>query len=324
MISKDQLRQLLPTALDETNLSLPNKTSGKVRDWYDLPDGNRLIITTDRLSAFDRILAAIPYKGQVLNQLSAWWFEQTRDIIPNHILSIPDPNAAVVRVAEPFPVEVIVRGYITGVTTTALWYRYSLGERNIYGYEFPEGLQKNQALPEPIITPTTKGGATGHDERLTCAEVVKKGLLDQRTWDQVQSAALAIFKCGQELARTTGIILVDTKYEFGCDADGKVMLIDEVHTPDSSRFWKADTYERRFATGEDPENFDKEFIRLAYVEKGYRGDGGIPPMPDALWVSASERYIQIYEMLTGQEFMHGAYPVEDRLLENLRRGGLIE
>jgi phosphoribosylaminoimidazole-succinocarboxamide synthase len=324
MISKDQLRQLLPTALDETNLSLPNKTSGKVRDWYDLPDGNRLIITTDRLSAFDRILAAIPYKGQVLNQLSAWWFEQTRDIIPNHILSIPDPNAAVVRVAEPFPVEVIVRGYITGVTTTALWYRYSLGERNIYGYEFPEGLQKNQALPEPIITPTTKGGATGHDERLTCAEVVKKGLLDQRTWDQVQSAALAIFKCGQELARTRGIVLVDTKYEFGCDADGKVMLIDEVHTPDSSRFWKADTYERRFATGEDPENFDKEFIRLAYVEKGYRGDGGIPPMPDALWVSASERYIQIYEMLTGQEFMPGAYPVQERLLENLRRGGLIE
>jgi phosphoribosylaminoimidazole-succinocarboxamide synthase len=230
----------------------------------------------------------------------------------------------VVHVAEPFLVEVIVRGYITGVTSTALWYRYSLGERSIYGYDFPEGLQKNSALREPIITPTTKGGTTGHDERLTCAEVVKKGLLDQQTWDQVQSAALAIFKCGQELARTTGIILVDTKYEFGCGADGKVMLIDEVHTPDSSRFWKADTYEAHFAAGEDPENFDKEFVRLAYAEKGYRGDGGIPSMPDALWISASERYIQIYEMLTGQEFVPGAYPVQERLLENLRQGGLIE
>ena len=324
MISRDQIRQLLRTALGETSLPLPGKTSGKVRDWYDLPDGKRLIITTDRLSAFDRILAAVPYKGQVLNQLSAWWFEQTQDIIPNHIVSLPDPNAAVVHVAEPFPVEVIVRGYITGVTTTALWYRYSLGERHIYGYEFPEGLRKNQALPEPIITPTTKGGATGHDERLTCAEVVGKGLLDQQTWDQVQSAALAVFKLGQEVARKKGIILVDTKYEFGCAMDGSLVLIDEVHTPDSSRFWRADSYEARFAAGENPENFDKEFVRLAYAEKGYRGDGEIPSMPDELWVSASERYIQIYEMLTGKEFVPGGYPVQGRLLENLRLGGLIE
>ena len=324
MISKDQLKRLLPSAFGETSLPLPNKTSGKVRDWYDLPNGKRLIITTDRLSAFDRILAAVPYKGQVLNQLSAWWFEQTQDIIPNHIVSLPDPNAAVVHVAEPFPVEVIVRGYITGVTTTALWYRYSLGERHIYGYEFPEGLRKNQALPEPIITPTTKGGVTGHDERLTCAEVVGKGLLDQQTWDQVQSAALAVFKLGQEVARKKGIILVDTKYEFGCAADGSLMLIDEVHTPDSSRFWMAGSYEARFAAGEDPENFDKEFVRLAYAEKGYRGDGEIPSMPDELWVSASERYIQLYEMLTGKAFMPGAYPVQERLIENLRLGALIE
>ena len=324
MISKDQLRGLLPTALDGTDLPLPNRTSGKVRDWYGLPDGNRLIVTTDRLSAFDRILATIPYKGQVLNQLSAWWFEQTRDIVPNHIISLPDPNAAIVNVADAFPVEVIVRGYITGVTSTALWYRYSLGERNIYGYDFPEGLQKNQALPEPIITPTTKGGRTGHDERLTCVEIVEKGLLGKQTWEQVQDAALAIFKRGQEVARKAGIILVDTKYEFGCAADGRVVLIDEVHTPDSSRFWKADTYEARFAAGEDPENFDKEFVRLAYAEKGYRGDGQIPSMPDDLWVSASERYIQIYEMLTGKEFMPGAYPVQERLIENLKQGRFIQ
>ena len=324
MISKDQLRELLSNALEQTSLPLPHKSSGKVRDWYDLPAGKRLIVTTDRLSAFDRILANVPYKGQVLNQLSAWWFEQTQEIIPNHIVSLPDPNAAVVNIAEPFPVEVIVRGYITGVTTTALWYRYSLGERNIYGYEFPEGLRKNQALSEPIITPTTKGGATGHDERLTCGEVVEKGLLNTQTWDQVQAAALAVFKCGQELARKAGIILVDTKYEFGCAADGSVVLIDEVHTPDSSRFWKADTYEARFAAGEDPENFDKEFVRLAYAEKGYRGDGEIPSMPEDLWVSASERYIQIYEMLTGTNFVPGAYPIQERLLENLRQRGLIE
>jgi phosphoribosylaminoimidazole-succinocarboxamide synthase len=323
MISKDQLNQLLSNSLAETDLPLPNKTSGKVRDWYDLPNGKRLIVTTDRLSAFDRILAVVPYKGQVLNQLSAWWFEQMQDIIPHHIVSLPDPNAAIVHVAEPFPVEVIVRGYITGVTTTALWYRYSLGERTIYGYNFPESLQKNQALPQPIITPTTKGGVTGHDERLTCQEVVEKGLLDRQTWDLVQAAALAIFKRGQDVAHKAGIILVDTKYEFGCARDGSVVLIDEVHTPDSSRFWIADSYQERFAAGVDPENFDKEFVRLAYAEKGYRGDGEIPSMPDELWVSASERYTQIYEMLTGKEFVPGAYPVEKRLLENLKQGGLI-
>ena len=318
MISKDQLRELLPKVLDQTNLPLPNKQTGKVRDWYDLTDGKRLIITTDRLSAFDRILARVPYKGQVLNQLSAWWFEQTQDIIPNHLISIPDPNASIVTAVQPLPIEVIVRGYITGVTSTALWYRYSIGERNIYGYEFPDGLKKNQALPEPIITPTTKGGATGHDERLTCAEVTEKGLLDERTWAQVQSAALAIFKRGQEIAHKAGLILVDTKYEFGIAPDGTVMLIDEVHTPDSSRYWKADSYEEKFNSGTEPENFDKEFVRIAYAEKGYRGDGETPSMPDELWVAASERYITIFEMLTGKTFEAGEYPVEERLLKNLK------
>jgi phosphoribosylaminoimidazole-succinocarboxamide synthase len=318
MISKDQLRELLPSALDQTDLPLPNKQTGKVRDWYDLPDGKRLIITTDRLSAFDHILARVPFKGQVLNQLSAWWFAQTRDIIPNHLISVPDPNASIVTAVQPLPIEVIVRGYITGVTSTALWYRYSIGERNIYGYDFPEGLKKNQALLEPIITPTTKGGITGHDERLTCAEVTEKGLLDNKTWEQVQSAALATFQCGQEIARKAGLILVDTKYEFGIAPDGNVMLIDEVHTPDSSRYWKADSYKAQFNADREPENFDKEFIRIAYAEKGYRGDGEIPSMPNELWVAASERYITIYEMLTGKAFKAGEYPVEERLLKNLK------
>ena len=323
MISQDELFQLIPQALNETNLPLPGKQSGKVRDLYDLPHRQRLLVVTDRLSAFDRVLARVPYKGQVLNQLSAWWFEQTKNIIPNHLISIPDPNAAIVQKVNPLPVEVVVRGYITGVTTTALWYRYSIGERNIYGYSFPEGLRKNQRLPEPIITPTTKGGATGHDERLTCAEVVERGILDEKTWNQVQVAALAIFKRGQELANKAGLILVDTKYEFGIGDGGQVILIDEVHTPDSSRFWRVDEYDERFEAGVEPENFDKEFVRIAYAEKGYRGDGEIPSMPDSLWAAASERYITIYEMLTGETFEAGEYPIESRLVENLSKLEII-
>jgi len=329
MISTQKLTQLLPLAFGESNLPLPGKQSGKVRDWYPLagsgrvPGAARLLVTTDRLSAFDRILARVPYKGQVLNQLAAWWFEATADIIPNHTAHLPDPNALVAHEAEPFTVEVIVRGYITGVTSTALWYRYSLGERDIYGYRFPEGLKKNQPLSEPITTPTTKGGSTGHDERLTCAEVVAKGYLDGATWDQVTAAALAIFQRGQQVAEKAGLILVDTKYEFGRAPDGRVMLIDEVHTPDSSRFWKADSYPERFTAGQEPENFDKEFVRLAYAEKGYRGDGPIPEMEADLWVAASQRYITIYEMLTGQAFVPGDYPVEPRLVKNLRKAGII-
>jgi phosphoribosylaminoimidazole-succinocarboxamide synthase len=323
MISQTDLLKLLPLALGQTDLPLPGKATGKVRDWYDLSDEKRLIVTTDRLSAFDRVLAAVPYKGQVLNQLSGWWFAQTADIIANHLESMPDPNVSIVTRVEPIPVEVIVRGYITGVTSTALWYRYSLGERDIYGYTFPEGLTKNQMLPEPIITPTTKGGVTGHDERLTCAEVVETGLLDAATWDQVQAAALAIFKRGQELARKAGLVLVDTKYEFGRTPDGRVLLIDEVHTPDSSRFWKADTYEAQVAAGKEPENFDKEFVRIAYAEKGYRGDGDIPSMPAELWASASQRYITIYEMLSGERFVPGSYPVQPRLVENLKQAGFL-
>jgi len=323
MISQDELFQLTPLAFNETNLPVDGKQSGKVRDWYDLPNGKRLIVTTDRLSAFDRNLACVPYKGQVLNELSAWWFKQTEVIIPNHLISIPDPNAAVVWRVTPIPVEVVVRGYITGVTSTALWYRYARGERMIYGYTFAEGLHKNQELPKPIITPTTKGGPTGHDERLTCAEVVGKGLLDASTWDQIQSAALAIFQEGQIVARKSGLILVDTKYEFGMTEEGRVMLIDEVHTPDSSRFWLGQTYAERFASGLEPENFDKEFVRIAYTEQGYRGDGEIPLMPEALWAAVSGRYIRIFEMLTGKSFSPGAYPVEPRLLKNLTNTGVI-
>jgi len=323
MLDFDTLVQRVPDAFESSSLPLANPHSGKVRDWYDLPGGRRLIITSDRLSAFDRNLAVVPYKGQVLNQLSAWWFEHTRPIIANHMLAVPDPNAMVVVKVGPFPVEVIVRGFITGVTSTALWRRYELGEREIYGYTFPEGLRKNQVLPQPIITPTTKGGPTGHDERLTCQQVTLLGLLDSRTWARVQDAALALFKKGQEIAARAGMILVDTKYEFGRVEDGQVLLIDEIHTPDSSRFWKATSYQERFEKGEEAENFDKEFIRLAYVERGYRGEGEPPVMPRDLWALASQRYIDIFEKLSGETFIPGRYPVGPRLAENLKKANLL-
>jgi phosphoribosylaminoimidazole-succinocarboxamide synthase len=322
-IGAEEIRARLGQALDETRLPLPGRQAGKVRDWYPLPGGRRLLVTTDRLSAFDRVLACVPYKGQVLNQLAAWWFEKTAEVVANHALGVPDPNALVARELAPIPVEVVVRGYITGVTTTALWYRYALGEREIYGHRLPEGLRKNEALPRPLITPTTKGGPTGHDERLTCAEVASRGLLDDSAWDQVQAAALAIFQAGQAVAQRAGLILVDTKYEFGRDGDGRLYLMDEVHTPDSSRYWRAETYAERLAAGAEPENFDKEFVRLAYAARDYRGDGPPPPMQDDLWIEASQRYIQIYEMLTGEAFVPGEYPVAPRLVRNLARAGLL-
>jgi len=318
MVSADGIRELLSLALGGTDLPLPGRASGKVRDAYPLSAGRRLLVTTDRLSAFDRILACVPYKGQVLNQLSAWWFGQMASVTAHHLLDVPDPNAAVVVEAEPFPVEVIVRGYITGVTSTALWRRYELGERDIYGYYLPDGLRKNEALPQPMITPTTKGGPSGHDERLTCAEVVSRGLLPSTVWDEVQVAALAVFARGQALALQAGLILVDTKYEFGRAPDGSVILIDEVHTPDSSRFWDGESYAARLAAGLEPENLDKEFVRLAYAAHDYRGDGDPPTMPDDLWISAAQRYVAVYERLTGSAFVPGAYPVEPRLQANLQ------
>ncbi|HDQ72537.1 MAG TPA: phosphoribosylaminoimidazolesuccinocarboxamide synthase [Chloroflexi bacterium] len=319
MIDTQTIQRHIPHALTGVEIEWPHEQArGKVRDIFTLPDDERMaLVTTDRLSAFDRILTAVPYKGQVLNQLSAFWFEQTADIIPHHVIDLPDPNTSLVHACEALPVEVVVRGYITGVTQTALWYRYSLGERTIYGYDFPDDMQKNEQLPAPIITPTTKGRHGEHDERITCAEVVERGLLDAETWEQIQAAALEIFRRGQEIARQGGLILVDTKYEFGRAPDGRVMVIDEVHTPDSSRFWIADSYDTRFAEGEEPENFDKEFLRLWYAERGYRGDGEPPEPSDELITQVSQRYVTLYEKLTGQIFDPAAYPANPRIVAAL-------
>lgn len=319
MLTEQQLADALALTLTATDLPLLGpKRSGKVRDIYE--QGKLLIlVTTDRLSAFDRILGSVPYKGQVLNQLAAFWFRQTEDLIPNHLLAVPDPNVTIARRCQPLPVEVVVRGYITGVTSTALWYRYSQGERHIYGIDFPDGLHKNDPLPAPMITPTTKASAGGHDERITNAEVVTMGLVPARQWEEICAAAIAVFQRGQAIAQRAGLILVDTKYEFGVTADGQVALIDEVHTPDSSRFWLADSYADRHARGEEPENFDKEFIRLYYAAQGYRGEGEPFPMPDALRIEAAQRYIRTYEMVTGEAFVPGVLPAGPRMAENLQR-----
>lgn len=314
----------------ELDLPLPDRRDGKVRtSWALDPDEHgdrRLIVTTDRLSAFDRVLAGVPYKGQVLNQLSAWWFERTADIVPNHALGVPDENALVARAAQPLTVEVVVRGHITGVTDTSLWGMYAAGARHMYGYELPDGLRKNTPLPRHIVTPTTKAVAGGHDQPLSCAEVVARDLLPADLWERVQTAALALFARGVAVAEAAGLILADTKYEFGLvpgTHGDELLLIDEVHTPDSSRFWMVDSYERRLAAGEEPESLDKEFVRRAFADLGYKGDGPVPRLPPDVWSATAGRYVLAYETLTGQAFAPGAYPVQARLTEHLTKAGLL-
>ncbi len=313
MLTPAQLREAIPSSLQSVDLpGFGPKTSGKVRDIYALDAETRVFITTDRISAFDRILGVIPFKGQVLNQLSAWWFEQTRDIVSNHVVAVPDPNVTVGRVAEALPVEVVVRGYITGVTKTSLWYLYAQGARAPYGVPLPDGLHKNDPLPTPILTPTTKGEAGAHDELLTRNEIVRTGLVEPALWERVEQVAQALFARGQEVARNAGLILVDTKYEFGV-RDGELILIDEIHTPDSSRFWTADSY----GEGREPENVDKEYLRTAYARQGFRGDGEPPALSPELAAAVAARYISAYERLTGQTFKPGEQPVTDRIARNM-------
>ncbi len=300
--------------LDDIVLPLGDRRVGKVRVSYELPDGNRLFVTTDRLSAFDQIIASVPYKGQVLNQLSAWWFEQTADIVANHLISIPDPNVLIARSATPLPVEVIVRGYITGVTDTALWTRYATGERTLYGHRLPDGLEKNDRLDAPIVTPTTKGEARQHDVPLSCDEVVDRNLVDTEVWDRVVAAALALFEFGTSVGADAGLILADTKYEFGLTADGELLLIDEVHTPDSSRWWVAESYDVRIANGDEPESLDKEVVRRALAAAGYSGDGAVPTLGADVWEATSRRYIDAFERLTGRAFVPATYPAGPRIL----------
>jgi phosphoribosylaminoimidazole-succinocarboxamide synthase len=324
MLSDERIQSAVDNCLDDTGfLDLGGRRKGKVRDVFDLGD-RLLLVTTDRLSAFDRIIAAIPFKGQVLNQVSAFWFNETQDIIRNHVVSVPDPNVTIAQKCTVLPIEFVVRGYLTGSTDTSAWTLYSRGERTICGNALPDGMVKNQCFEQPILTPTTKSDV--HDESISIEEILARGLIEPAVLEEVAAAALNLFRRGQEIARKNGLILVDTKYEFGLDDSGQVMLIDEIHTPDSSRYWIAETYQERFRKGLEPENIDKEFIRLWFREHcdPYK-DEVLPPAPRDLVVELSKRYIRLYEMITGQEFsVDQSGSIDQRIVSNLDKAGLNE
>lgn len=320
MISEPQLRAALSQTLVETDWrGLGARESGKVRDSYKQP-GRRILITTDRISAFDCVLGTIPFKGQVLNQLAAFWFEQTRAVAPNHVLDVPDPNVMVVAECEQLPVEMIVRGYITGVTKTSLWYNYARGVRNYCGNALAEGLRKDQQLPHPILTPTTK--LEKHDRPISRQEALDEGLVTAATFDAAAELCFRLYDFGVRQARRQGLILVDTKYELG-RRDGRLLVSDEIHTPDSSRYWFADTYAARFAAGQDQRKIDKEYVREWYAAQGFRGDGVPPPMPDEVRIEAAKRYIQAYEVITGREFTVTDEPAAERIERNLKTKGYL-
>lgn len=301
---------------DATIPELPNHYRGKVRDNYDLPDGRRIIIATDRLSAFDRILCCIPFKGEVLTQTARYWFQATADLCPNHVLEYPDPNVVIARRLTILPVEMVVRGYLAGTTGTSVLTLYKHGQRDMYGLRLPDGMRDNQKLPTPIITPTSKEFDGGHDAPLTPAQVIEGGLVTAAQWDQLCAYSFALFARGQAMAAERGLILADTKYEFGVDADGRIVLADEIHTPDSSRYWKADTFQARFEAGERPESFDKDFVRSWVAARCDPYHDPIPEIPRDLLTGTAAVYIQAYETITGQVF---PAPMDDRpVLDRIR------
>ncbi len=319
MIDRDRIQANLNNCLTETDFSFLGPVKhGKVREVYER-GGELVLIATDRQSAFDRVLAAIPFKGQVLNQVSQFWFEQTRDIIPNHTLSFPDPNVTIAKKCTVFPVEFVVRGYLTGVTGTSVWTAYQKGIREFCGNALPEGMSKNQPFATPIVTPSTKSDQ--HDENVSPAQILERNLMSKVEWEYCSSKALELFTFGQKVAKQHGMILVDTKYEMGKDADGNILLIDEVHTPDSSRYWIAESFEGRIAEGKEPENIDKEFLRLWFKEHcdPYK-DTELPKAPDELVVELSARYIQLYEAITGKgfEYPKDGMDIKERIQKNLR------
>jgi phosphoribosylaminoimidazole-succinocarboxamide synthase len=299
--------------------ALPGLHRGKVRDSYDLADGTRLLIATDRLSAFDRALAVIPWKGQVLTAIARHWFEATADIVPNHVIACPDPNVLHARRVSILPVEVVVRGYLAGTTSTSILTMYRAGAREVYGHRLPEGLRANEALPRPIVTPTTKAADGGHDTPLTAASIVAEGLLPGPLWEQVEATALALFERGQSMAAARGLILADTKYEFGTLPDGTLLLADEVHTPDSSRFWLAEGYEAALAAGTRPPSFDKDVIRAWVAARCDPYRDPIPPIPGELIAQTAATYIRAHDVITGRAFVpdtRGVTPL-DRIRANL-------
>ena len=317
----ETLRRAAKLLPDATIAELPNHYSGKVRDNYDLPDGRRIIIATDRLSAFDRILCTVPFKGQVLTQTARFWFEQTADLCPNHVLSYPDPNVVVGQRLDILPVEIVVRDYLAGSTGTSVLTLYKAGQREMYGHTLPDGLRDNQRLPQPIITPTSKAFHGGHDAPLTPHEILEQKLVTPAQWEQLSAYALALFARGQEIAARNGLILVDTKYEFGTDAQGRIILADEIHTPDSSRYWRAASYQPRFDAGERPESFDKDFVRSWVAVRCDPYHDAIPEIPEELILATAAVYIEAFETITGQSF---TLPEEPGTVLQRIRGHLAE
>ena len=318
MVDPATLRAALPRCLDHTDFgALGTKYEGKVRDNYSTRDGRRYIVVTDRISAFDRVLGTIPYKGQVLNGMAAWWFEQTKDLAPNHALGVPDPNVLECVECTPLLVEMVVRAYATGTTSTSLWTNYERGVRNFCGHLLPDGLKKHQPLPRPILTPTTKAPKGEHDVSGSREEILATGKVTAKDFDEAAVIAMKLFAAGQRICAERGLILVDTKYEFGRTKEGKLVVIDEIHTPDSSRFWQDKTYAERFAAGQNPDPLDKDFVRRWFITQGYKGEGTPPAMTDDVRIGAAERYIAAYEQITGRAFVPDVEPPLPRMAKNL-------
>jgi phosphoribosylaminoimidazole-succinocarboxamide synthase len=316
------IARYLDNVLDDAAIpELPNHYRGKVRDNYDLADGRRILVATDRLSAFDQVLAAIPLKGQVLTQLARFWFDATADICRNHVIEYPDPNVVVCRRLAIVPVEIVVREYLTGTTATSIWPMYRDGRRTLYGIPFPDGLRENQRLPAAIVTPTSKAAAGEHDEPLSADEILRRGLLEAEEWRRVSQSALAVFARGRELAARRGLILADTKYEFGFDRDRRIVLADEIHTPDSSRYWLAASYPERFAAGEPPDSLDKDFVRRWVAARCDPYREKVPPIPREIVAEAALRYVDAFETITGDSLVlpDPEIPILDRIRANLAR-----
>jgi phosphoribosylaminoimidazole-succinocarboxamide synthase len=321
--TKAKIQSRLASTIASTDLASLGleKLEGKVRDVYLRPGSSVVIlVTTDRISAFDRILATVPYKGQVLSQVSAWWFGQTKDIIANHLIGTPDPNVVIAKRCKVFPIEFVVRGYITGTTSTSMWTNYAKGVRNYCGLVLPEGLVQNQKLTSNVVTPTTK--ETEHDRLISPDEIASEGWMKKEEYEYCAEKALELFQRGQKIALDHGLLLVDTKYEFGTDEDGNILLVDEIHTPDSSRYWMADSYEARFAAGQTPLSIDKDIIRRWYNEHcDPYNDVSLPKAPEDLVVTLATRYIELYERITGTPFEIDASSLEpvDRINSNLSK-----
>ena len=319
MIDKAILKQGLTTTLDSCLLQGYGKPqTGKVRDSY-VKDSKRYIVTSDRISAFDRVLGTIPFKGQILNTVAAFWFDKTKNMVPNHLVDMPDPAVMTVLDCTPMPVEMVVRAYVTGSTSTSIWTHYSNGVRNFCGNQLPDGMKKHQKLEVPILTPSTKAEQGDHDVSVSRDEILAMGKISAEDFDQMAQMSMDLFKFGQEHCAKNGLILVDTKYEFGKNSNGEIIVIDEIHTPDSSRFWQADTYMKRLENGQDPQGLDKEYVRVWLKnERGFTGDGDVPQIPDEIRVEAAFRYISACEQVTGEKFVPNLEIPNERIAKNMK------